>query len=267
MSKIIRGARLNQQPVQIKINLPYMSPIAPAGEKNPEIPDIVPIEEISEAPPIDVAEQIAKAEAEVQSIVAEAQAQAQQIISEAQRQAQQLIDEAQQTALQFKDDAMNQGEVLGYQQGMEKGYGETAVLLEQAGQIVAYARQERDEIIEKCEKDVLDLAMSVAARVIHTEVTINPDIVLAVVKDAIQKAKDQEQVIIRVNPADFETIAVEKQTLQAILRRETGMEIRGDIGVEVGGCVIETDYGAIDARIDTQLETIKDALVGVVKHV
>lgn len=261
MYKIIRGAKINQQPVQIKINIPYICNVAPV-EEAPEEPDAIPPMEIPEAPTVDVIEQVARAEAEAQSIIAEAQ----NILADAQTQAQQIINEAQQAAIQLRDDAVNEGQALGHQHGVEQGYQETSVLLEQAAQIVEYAKHEREEIIEKCERDVLELAISVAARVIHTEVTINSDAVLAVVKDAIQKAKDQEKVIIRINPADFETIVVEKQTLQAILRRETGMEIRGDIGVEVGGCVIETDYGAIDARIDTQLETIKNALLGVVKH-
>jgi flagellar assembly protein FliH len=82
----------------------------------------------------------------------------------------------------------------------------------------------------------------------------------------LQRAKDQNRITIRVHPFDFETVMAEKQTLQAILGREMGMEIRGDIGVGAGGCVIETEYGAIDARIDTQLETIKSALLGMVKH-
>lgn len=261
MYKIIRGAKINLQPVHIEINLPQISDIAPV-EETPEAVEVIPAPEIPAEPVIDVKELIARAEAEAQGIMDEAQ----KILDEAKVQAQQIISEAQQAAVQLKDEAINEGQALGHQHGVEQGYRETAVLLEQAAQIVDYAKYEREEIIEKCERDILELAITVAARVIHTEVTINPDVVLAVVKDAIQKAKDQEQVIIRINPADFEAIAVEKQTLQAILRRETGMEIRGDIGVEVGGCVIETDYGAIDARIDTQLETIKNALSGVVKH-
>jgi flagellar assembly protein FliH len=269
LSKIIRGAKINWQPIQIKINPPFYCDIAP--EKASETSDVISVvEEGSEAPAIDVAEYIAQAEAEAQSIITEARKTA----AEAQERAQQIISEAQKTAVQLKDEAVNEGQAeghaeghaLGHLQGVEQGYRESAGLLEQAAQIVDYAKIERQDIIERCEREVLELALSVAAKVIHTEVTINPDVILAVVKDAIQKAKDQEQVIIRVNPADFETITSEKQTLQAILRRETGMEIRGDIGVEVGGCVIETDYGAIDARIDTQLEGIKNALLGVVKH-
>lgn len=255
MSRIIRGAKIDQQPVQIKIDIPYRSAAAPV-EEAPETPnDIVPAAEIPETPAIDVTAYIAQAEAEAQSIIAAAEAQAQQMIAE-----------AQQAAAQLKDAAETQGQAQGYQQGVEQGNNAVAALLAQAEQIVAHAKQEREEIIEKSEREILDLAISIATKVVHTEITLNSDIVVAVVKEAIQKAKDQEQVIVRINPADFEKVAGEKQTLQAILRREMGMEIRGDIGVEIGGCVIETGYGAIDARIDTQLETIKNALLGVVKH-
>lgn len=272
MSKIIRGANFAHQPVCIQVNLSYQTSVTPVDEPLPEPEqqdsELVADAPTTEEPPVDIdlTAYISQAETEAQRIIAEAQNNAQEIQAQAEAQAQQIITDAEQAAGKIKDDAASEGQALGFQQGKEQGYQEAAALLEQAAQIVDHARREREEIIDKCEKDVLELAIAVAARVVHTEVTINSEIVLAVVKDAIQKAKDQEHVLIRVNPADFETVAAEKQSLQAILQRETGMEIRGDIGVEIGGCVIDTDYGAIDARIDTQLGSIKSALLGVVKR-
>ena len=255
LSNIIRGAKIIEQPVQLKAD----PPVIPEPPVSAEMNEVAAEEAVPENP--------APSPEEIAAYIAQAENEAGSIIAQAREQAEQILNDARQAAGQLKDDAAAQGQALGYQQGREQGYQEVSTLLAQAAQIVEHARHEQKLIIENCEKDILELAISVATKVIHTEITANPEIVLAVVKDAIQKAKDQEQVTIRVNPADFETVAAEKQTLQGILRRETGMEIRGDIGVEPGGCVIETGYGAIDARIDTQLQAVKNALRGVVKHV
>lgn len=266
MSKIIRGATLFHQPVEIKITLPCKMEkpaIKAISEQDTGVSEV----EISEEAQSAIAEYLEQSKAEAQTIIEQAQAEAQVAIAQAQTEAQTITSEAQQAAEQLKDEAMQQGKELGVQQGREEGHQEVAALLAQAAKIVDYAKQEREAILASCENDILDLAISVAAKVIHTEIMINPEIVAAVVKDAIEKAKDQERVIIRINPADFETIVAEKQALYAILRRETGMELRADIGVETGGCVIETDYGAIDARIDTQLESVKNALRGVLNDV
>jgi flagellar assembly protein FliH len=230
-------------------------PIVQVSDSDPEIPEV----ELQEEAQDNHLEQANK-------LIDEAEMQAATMISEAQITAEQLIAEARQQTIQLQDEAFNQGKALGFEEGRLQGYHETEALLKDASRIVEQARQERVEIMEHCEKDILELALAVATRVIHTEITINQDIVLAVVKDAIRKAKDQERVVIRVNPIDFETVAAEKQTLQTLLGREMGMDIRGDLGVDSGGCVIETDYGTIDARIDTQLDTVKKALLGMVKH-
>ena len=42
----------------------------------------------------------------------------------------------------------------------------------------------------------------------------------------------------------------------------TVLEIDGDRRVGRGGCVIETNAGSIDAKIDTQLEQVESALRG-----
>ena len=244
------------QPVLLKVN----PPVIPEPPVSAEIIEGAAEEET-------IPENPAPSPEEIAAYVVQAENEAQSIIAQAREQAEQILDDAHSSAGQIKDAAAAQGQDLGYQQGREQGFQEVSTLLTQATQIVDHARHEQKLIIENCEKDILELAISVATKIIHTEIAAHEEVVLAVVKDAIQKAKDQERVTIRVNPADFETVAAEKQTLQGILRRETGMEIRADIGVESGGCVIETDYGAIDARIDTQLEAVKNALRGVVKHV
>lgn len=254
MSKIIKAPKIAQNPVQLETSFDPVSIVNRRIGVSGGLVDKSKNEAV---------EELAK---NAEAYVDQAKEQAQAIITEAEAAAERLIVEAQQEAQHLKHEAIEQGQMLGYEEGKQQGYSETERLLHDAAHIVEHAKKERQEIIEQCEKDILELALAVAARVIHTEITINHDIVLAVVKDAIRKAKDQERVVIRVNPDDFEIVAEEKVNLRALVGREIGMDVRGDIGVDPGGCVIETDYGTIDARIDTQMETVKKALLGMVKH-
>jgi len=263
LSKVIKGAKVERHPLLLQTKFIAYS-IVHGSDSGSKVSEISEISEISDA---ELPEEPQESHLEhANNLIEEAKLQAAAIMSEAQITAERLIEEANQQATHLRDEAFSQGQALGSEEGRLQGYHEIETLLKDAVRIVETARQERAEIIEQCEKDILELALAVAARVIHTEVTINQDIVLAVVKDAIRKAKDQERVVIRVNPIDFETVAAEKVSLQTLLGREMGLDIHGDIGVDSGGCVIEADYGTIDARIDTQMDTVKKALLGMVKN-
>lgn len=254
MSKIIKGAKINQNPLQLESNFIVVAPIPDESE--------CLIEEVFEDEPAICLEQ----PEDPADVLKQAKLQADLMLTEAEATARKIIEETQQQAIQVQDEAQRHGHTTGYEEGRQQGYQSTEELLAVAAQIVERAKEESTEIMDRCERDILELAIAVATRVIHTEVTINQDVVLAVVKDAIRKAKDQEKIVIRINPVDFETVAAEKQNLQVLIGREMGVDVRGDISVDPGGCVVETDFGAIDARIDTQLDTIKKALLGMVKH-
>jgi flagellar assembly protein FliH len=275
LSSIIRGAKISAEPLHLKFVMP-VAPVEDLTEVQPELPEIDVEESISSAisedhqqvsaTSVDPRQALEEYRAQLEEYRAQIEKEADSMLANAKQQAEDLVAEALQNALYLRDEASKEGHASGYKVGVAQGYDEVKAFLEEAVKIVEYAKQEKQELLERSEQEILELALAVATRVVHSEITINSAVVLAVVKDALQKAKDQNRITIRVHPFDFETVMAEKQTLQAILGREMGMEIRGDIGVGAGGCVIETEYGAIDARIDTQLETIKSALLGMVKH-
>ena len=71
---------------------------------------------------------------------------------------------------------------------------------------------------------------------------------------------DQEQITVRVNPENYEAVLAARLQLQASLTRDNALTVAADSSLAQGDCVLETPYGKVDARIDTQLELVKTAL-------
>ena len=89
-------------------------------------------------------------------------------------------------------------------------------------------------------------------------------VVLPIVTAALKKVRDQEQIEIRVNPEEYHLLLQARKDLQLVLGREQALQIVADQTIPAGGCIIDTAYGSVDARIDTQFDTLRKALAEVI---
>lgn len=224
-------------------------------------------------------EEIPTEPAAVSEEINEAIAEAERIVAQAEKTAAQCLDEAHKEAALLKQQAHDEGQQQGYQAGQQDGYqaglqqgrqdGKAemeqviADAIAKAQQMLDASQQDAKEMILGAERQIVDIALTVARKIIAYEVAENPMVVLPLVKAALQKVSDQEEVVIRVSADDFDSVLMAKKDLQAMVGREHALKIIVDHTIDSGSCIIDTSYGAVDARLDTQFETIKKALQGV----
>ena len=99
----------------------------------------------------------------------------------------------------------------------------------------------------------------VAGRIVGHEVQTNREAIVAVVREALQKAENQETVVIKMNPADIDFLDRLRLPLSSLSQNPDGLRIEADDSVGIGGCLIETDGGDIDARIESRLQIVGEA--------
>ena len=96
------------------------------------------------------------------------------------------------------------------------------------------------------------LAIAAARRIVGAQLDLAPDTVKSIVSQVLERARRAQQVTIRVHPDDITRIEEMPQTQAAT--------IQGDASVERGGCIVETELGQLDGRIDVQLAALERAL-------
>jgi flagellar assembly protein FliH len=96
--------------------------------------------------------------------------------------------------------------------------------------------------------------------VVKTEVTQNPEVIRALIANAVRRITDKENVRVRVSVADAPHVKEMRQEILELMDGLRHLEIVDDRRVGDGGCVIETNAGTIDAKIETQLSEIARAL-------
>jgi len=114
----------------------------------------------------------------------------------------------------------------------------------------------RAKLRSQAEADVVRLAMAIAKRVVHRELSMDPDSVLGLVKVALDKLRLQETARVRVHPSH---VAIVKEFL-ARSAAAAHIEVTGDPSIGVGGVVFETTRGEFDVSTDVQLNEIGKGL-------
>ena len=128
---------------------------------------------------------------------------------------------------------------------------------ERLAQTIADLASTRDQTIRRAEADTVHLALEIARRVLHRELSVDPSAIEALVKAALEKLRNQEIYRVRVHP-DQEPMV--RRCLQQ-MGRGAEVEIVKDPAQAKGGAIFEISRGALDASVDTQLREIERGLV------
>lgn len=148
----------------------------------------------------------------------------------------------------------------GYQEGQEaqhKQY-ETQVrpLVERLSETLAAFAEVRTRVRREAEEEVVELSVAIAKRVLHRELTLDPETVRGLVKVAFERIGSRELNRVRVHPAHGEL--VRSLVVQACPDRT--VEVVADSAMGPGDIVFETERGDLDASVDSQLEEIRRGL-------
>lgn len=163
-----------------------------------------------------------------------------------------LVSRAQQEAISIKEQASKEG----YEKGIEQAQETINDLKTSLEEFFGY----KDVVYNEITKDILDISIKVAEKIIKKEVETDKSVLESIVKDALKSlAKDENKIILKVNPIDVEYTKEIVPQLLSSGQLEAKIFVTGDKDVEEGSAIIETSNGIIDANINTQLEIIKEA--------
>ncbi|KGE73525.1 flagellar assembly protein FliH [Spirochaeta lutea] len=206
-------------------------------------------------------EEVKKKNDKALAIKQEAEQEAEKMLNSAKDEATRLVDEANREAEDIREAAKKEGYQIGFSQGYEKGEEEVNRVVERVHLILTKAIDRRNEIIEESEGQLIQLVLQIAKKVIKVLSENQKNIVVNNIVQALRKLKSKADVIIRVNLLDLKTTTAHTKELIAKFERVSSITVMEDSTVGPGGCIIETDFGQIDARISSQLREIEEKIL------
>jgi len=145
----------------------------------------------------------------------------------------------------------------GYAEGYEKGASEWAEAVRTARQSVAMA-------VEAAKPQIVRMAVRIAEKVLRRKLEADPEALQPMVDEALRSLSAQHpaRVVLRAHPDDRHVLEMRRQHWLDRNPGLAGLQVVADETFPRGGCRIESDFGMVDASIDTQLAVIERHLLG-----
>ena len=200
---------------------------------------------------------------QAQILKTDAESEANQIIENAKAEAAQIIADAQAERDRLERDAHKEGFDRGHEEGYAKGVGEVDRLVERMHKILEAVMQRREEILSDTESQIVELVILMARKVVKILSENQKNVVMANTLAALKKVKSRGNVVLRVNLEEVRLTTSHIDEFIQHVENVKGITVIEDSAVERGGCIVETDFGAIDARISSQLQELENKILEV----
>jgi flagellar assembly protein FliH len=223
---VIGGAGSGPAPSPAPVNVFAPAPAAPAR----------PAPQAPAAPAEDPNGVLAAARAEAERIVADARAQAARIEREAAQRGQ-----AEARAAAEAETAMA-----------------LAPIRDQLAESIEMVAGLYGVVAERAEADLVRLAIEIAKKIVQREITVDPEIALTLTRVALRRLHNCAVASVHLHPDDYAYISSRMDQLG-----NTSVELVEDRSVGRGGCLVRTEMGDIDARIEQQFAEVERGLFGV----
>jgi flagellar assembly protein FliH len=158
------------------------------------------------------------------------------------------------------DRRVREAREIAYREGENNGRTQAAAqvqpMLEKLARSIGEIAELRPQLRHQAEADLLKLAMAIARKIVHREVTADPEALAGLLRVAMEKIRLREILRVRTHPQH-------QAIIQQLVARFSGgahVEVQGDGRLPLGGVIIETERGEFDVSVDTQFREIERGL-------
>jgi len=155
-------------------------------------------------------------------------------------------------------DAFVKGYAQGERSGLDAAARQGEASLRRLAETIEEMASMRADLLRRSERELVRLAVSIAERVIRREITLDPSLVAAMAKVAVEQLGDRASATIRLHPNDHAAFMVAANGTPF----PGPVEIVPDPAVTRGGCVVRSDFGQMDLDVSSQVLEISRALLG-----
>jgi flagellar assembly protein FliH len=155
-------------------------------------------------------------------------------------------------------EAFGKGYAQGERSGAEVAAKRGEAMLRRLTQTIEELAALRSDIIHRTERQVVQLALAIAHRVIDREVTIDRGLLVAMARVALDRLGEHASATIRLHPEDYSAVMAAQESG----RTSDQVQIVADPIVGRGGCLVQSDFGLMDVTLDSQFAELARTLLG-----
>ncbi len=191
----------------------------------------------------------------------QAAAEAEKLLTEAKAEAEAILTEAKQNQENITNNAYKTGYEEGHEEGFKEGKAEAERLVDRLHLMIEKIMDKREQILSETEQQIVDLVLLMTRKVVKVISENQRNVVMSNIVHALRKVKGRGDVLIHVNMAELALTSEHTKEFLSSVENVKNITIVEDSAVDKGGCIIETDFGSIDARISSQLSELEQKIL------
>ncbi len=160
-------------------------------------------------------------------------------------------------AARIIEQAKAEGERLAQEAARAVAEAEKEAFSRAASQLLDLMQESCARQLERLEGEIAALVADIASEVLGRMVAADDTIVVDVVRKTLEQVNTGRVIRVAVHPEAEPAVRAAQEQLATVLRSREPFEIVADDSVDRGGVLVEMDTGMLDARIGTQLETVR----------
>lgn len=193
-------------------------------------------------------------ENDIKSLLKSAEKQAAEMVANAKNE----VDRIQQEAY---EKGYEDGKEVGYRESREEGTQKLLPCVDAFEKTLKEMAACRKLIYKNCEAELVELFNALSLKVIHRELGRSNEFLQDVIREAMKEVAQQESITVRLNPEDVEYAESFKADLISEFGTVRNIILKKDNSITRGGCVIETNFGEIDSRVETKIREIEKEIL------
>ncbi|MBO9666252.1 MAG: flagellar assembly protein [Bdellovibrio sp.] len=167
------------------------------------------------------------------------------------------LKEIQEAAYQ---EAYNLGLEEGRKEAFEKVSAEIAERMQGLDELLLGVKELKSEMASFNESHLIKLAFHMAGRLAKAELETNNEAMVQILRDAVGLAQDEENITVHVSQDQFEFLETLKKETGRDFEFAKKIRFEPSADIKAGGCIVETNYGEVDARIEQRMEQLWSVL-------
>ncbi len=156
----------------------------------------------------------------------------------------------------------DEGRKKGAAEGYEKGKNDLKEAISKVqGNLISVIRSfelKKNDVLNNSERKALEIIFLAVEKIIRLEAKTRKEVVLNILKSAISEVSKSDKLTIKINPSEIEAVNTAKDFWLPVNAQIKEVLIEEDSRVECGGCILESQSGSVDARINVQMEKIRE---------
>lgn len=219
-----------------------------------------------------------EARTEAENIIMIAEERSKDILKDTEIEKKNILAQAEETSENLREKAKKEGyeegHKKGYEEGLEsgydKGYSEGKIvsdgLIEESIEIKNSYIEKRNKLLEDLEKDIIKLVIEIYEKILDREIKEDDSMITSLVLKGIKNLDPTDKLTIIVSKEDFDTLNEAKNEILAKASLINELEVKYDINLSKGDCILETSKGNIDISIKDQIKEVRELLTTILNN-